>query len=55
MSTYEKFLKTIKNRSSYDFNVDVSTTDKIITLSTCDDTGTKRVAVHAKLINIEDK
>ena len=31
------------------------TTDKIITLSTCDDTGTKRVAVHAKLIKIESK
>ncbi len=55
MDTYNKFLKTIKKRSSYNFNVDVSTTDKIITLSTCDDTGTKRVAVHAKLINIEEK
>ena len=29
--------------------------DKILTLSTCDNTGTKRVAVHAKMINIEYK
>ena len=51
---YQSFLNTLKNRSNYKFNIDVSTKDKIITLSTCDDTGTKRVAVHAKLIGIEN-
>lgn len=54
-TTYQNFLDTIKNRSSYQFNIDLNYTDKIITLSTCDNTGTKRVAVHAKLIKIENK
>ena len=52
---YESFLKTIKNRSTHKFNVNVDYTDKIITLSTCDDIGTKRVVVHAKLIKIDNK
>ena len=52
---YDKFLSTIKGRSIYDFGIDVTTDDKILTLSTCDNTGTKRVAVHAKMINIEYK
>lgn len=55
VDTYSKFLETIKNRSTYNFNTEVSTDDKIITLSTCDNTGTKRIAIHAKLINIENK
>lgn len=53
--TYEKFLNTIKNRSSHNFNTEITTDDKIITLSTCDDIGTGRVVVHAKLIKIEEK
>lgn len=52
---YQEFLDKIKNRSSYNFDLPINYTDKIITLSTCDDTGTKRIAVHAKLINIESK
>ena len=52
---YDKFLSTLKGRSIYDFGTDVTTDDKILTLSTCDNTGTKRVAVHAKMINIEYK
>lgn len=52
---YSNFLNTIKNRSIYNFNVDVNDSDKILTLSTCDNTGTKRVVVHAKMINIEYK
>lgn len=53
--TYQEFLNTIKNRSTYNFNLELNYTDKIITLSTCDDIGTKRVVVHAKLIKIESK
>jgi sortase B len=53
--TYQNFLTTIKNRSSFNFNTDVSIEDKIITLSTCDDIGTQRIAVHAKLLKIENK
>ncbi len=52
---YDKFLSTIKERSIYNFGIDVTTDDKILTLSTCDNTGTKRVAVHAKMISIEYK
>lgn len=53
--TYQKFLNKIKNRSEHQFNTDVVNTDKILTLSTCDDIGTKRIAIHAKLIRIENK
>lgn len=52
---YDKFLSTLKGRSIYDFGTDVTTDDKILTLSTCDNSGTKRVAVHAKMISIEYK
>ena len=47
--SYEDFLITIKNRSVYNYNYDISTEDKILTLSSCynDDL---RVVVHAKLI-----
>lgn len=47
---YEEFLKTIKARSIYDFNIDVTTNDKILTLSTCTNIGEGRTAVHAKLM-----
>lgn len=52
---FEKFLNTIKGRSIYNFGIDVTPDDKILTLSTCDNTGTKRVAVHSKMISIEYK
>ena len=55
MNTYQEFLDKIKNRSEQVLNVDVTSTDKILTISTCDDTGTKRVVVHAKLISIDNK
>ena len=55
IESYEKFLNTLKEKSIKNFEVELNYTDKIITLSTCDDTGTKRVAVHAKLIKIESK
>ena len=49
--SYLQFLNTIKNRSIYNFNVDLNGTDKVITLSTCSDiAGTGRIVLHAKLI-----
>ncbi|MBR1414198.1 MAG: class B sortase [Bacilli bacterium] len=51
---YEKFLKTIKNRSNHDYSVSISTNDKILTLSSCMNAGQKRVVLHAKLIEGED-
>ena len=53
--TFQKFINTIKNRSIYNFNTDITTDDKILTLSTCDNIGAKRVVVHAKLVKIEQK
>lgn len=51
----QNFYEMLKNRSVYNFNIELNYTDKILTLSTCDNIGTHRVAVHAKLIKIEDK
>lgn len=48
-SEYSDFLNTIKKRSVHNFDVNVSSSDKILTLSTCSNNN-KRVAVHAKLI-----
>lgn len=49
-SEYEKFLNTLKERSNHDFGVSLSTSDKILTLSTCSGNGNKRVVLHARLI-----
>ena len=48
-NNYQTFLDTVKGRSIYNFNTSLTTTDKILTLSTCysDDI---RIVVHAKLI-----
>lgn len=54
-SAYQDFLIKLKDRSIYNFNQELNYTDKIITLSTCDNIGTKRVVIHAKLIKIENK
>lgn len=47
------FVDTIKKRSIYDFKETVSKDDKILTLSTCSDDGTKRVVIHAKMIKVQ--
>ena len=51
---YEQFLTTIKNRSKYNFNTNLSANDQIITLSTCYSNSEKTV-VHAKLIKKETR
>lgn len=50
---HQEFLNTIKKRSIYNFNEEVTTESKILTLSTCTDDGTKRVVIHAKMIKAE--
>lgn len=45
---YSNFLNTLYYRSNYDFGVPVNKDDKILTLSTCMDSGAKRVVLHAK-------
>ena len=47
------FLNTIKQRSIYDFKEELTTDNKILTLSTCTDDGTKRIVIHAKMIKAE--
>lgn len=53
-TSYQKFLTTIQDRSSYQFNASVNTDDKILTLSTCYDDKVK-VVLHAKLIKMQAK
>lgn len=45
------FLKTIKDRSIYDFGDILTMQDKILTLSTCDNSGDFRIVVHARLVS----
>ena len=48
---YSEFLKTIKDKSSYDTKVSVSKEDTILTLSTCEYSLTDgRFVIHAKLV-----
>lgn len=47
---FAEFVKKIKSRSIYNFNVEVTENDKILTLSSCTSGGKKRVVLHAKLI-----
>lgn len=50
---YEKYLNEITNKSLNKSNVNVSSKDKIITLSTCSyETGNTRTVVHGKLIDV---
>lgn len=51
---YIDFIKKIKERSKYNFNTNITTEDKILTLSSCY-THYKKVVLHAKLIKIKEK
>lgn len=48
--SYTDFINTLKSRSVYNYNVDVTSNDKILTLSSCYN-DEKRVVLHAKLIS----
>lgn len=50
---YSEFLNRIKGRSKYDFKVDLTSKDYIITLSTCKNDNTGRKVVHARLVKSE--
>lgn len=53
---FQTFIDTIKKRSNYDFQIDVNTDDKILTLSTCDLLNAdKRLVVHSKLVRSIEK
>ena len=49
---FDTFVKKLKKKSKNKYNVDVSGSDKIITLSTCTDDNKGRKVVHAKLVGI---
>ena len=52
---HQEFLNTLKKRSIYNFTDKNLTTDnKILTLSTCSDDGKKRIVIHAEMIKAED-
>ena len=51
---HQEFLNTLKKRSIYKFtDKQLTTDDKILTLSTCSDDGTKRVVIHAQMVKAE--
>ena len=51
---FENFVNMLKDRSQFDFNTTVSSSDRILTLSTCYDDNTKTV-LHAKLIKRSER
>lgn len=48
---YLQFVKMLKNRSIYNFNVEITATDRIISLSTCPEDNEHHLVVHAVLID----
>ena len=53
---YWNFLKKLQERSNFDYKVSLDSKDTILTLSSCNATGSKRVVLHAKKMinNIEN-
>ena len=50
---YKNFIKKIKKRSYFDFDVDTENVSQILTLSTCSNQGKKRVVLHAIKVDEE--
>ena len=50
---FNEFLNKVKSRSNYNYNIEVNSNDKVLTLSGCIGDGKKRVVLHAKLIENE--
>ena len=53
-SEFDKFIKTLKKRSVYNYGIEVSGEDSILTLSTCTGNGKSRMVLHAKLLELTD-
>ena len=53
--SFENFIKKMKERSIYDFKVDVTANDKLLTLSTCYNDNGIRLVVQAKLVKIQER
>ena len=54
-AAFGEFVNVLKNRSIYDYGVEISGSDKILTLSSCLYEGRKRVVLHAKLIEKKEE
>jgi sortase B len=54
-ASFEKFAQTMLDRSIYDFGVDVTKDDKLLTLSTCYNDNGIRLVVQAKLVKIAER
>lgn len=52
---FEQWLNNIKKRSKFDFDTEVYKEDSILTLSSCYTANGIRMAVHARLINLQEK
>ena len=52
---FARFLNEMNTRSIYNFGVNLSTDDKILTLSTCYNDNGIRLVVHAKLVKIQER
>ena len=53
--TFGSFVTTMKDRSIHDFGINVTTNDKILTLSTCYNDNGIRLVVQAKLVKIQER
>lgn len=53
--SFETFIKKMKDRSIYNFGIDVTKDDKILTLSTCYNDNGIRLVVQAKLVKIQER
>ena len=53
--SFEEFIDVMKSRSVYDFGVDVTKDDKLLTLSTCYNDKGVRLVVQAKLVKIQTR
>ena len=53
--SFENFIKTMLVRSIYNFGIDVTKDDKLLTLSTCYNDNGIRLVVQAKLVKIQER
>ena len=53
--SYKQFIDTMISRSIYDFKVNVSTDDRLLTLSTCYNDYGMRLVIQAKLVKLQKK
>ena len=53
--SFLNFAQTMKDRSIYNFGIDIKENDKLLTLSTCLNDKGMRVVIQAKLVKIQEK